>query len=153
KPGNVLLVGNGLRGVPGDTEGTPRRPFPTDVVPKITDFGLAKRLDADTATTQTGLIVGTPTYMAPEQAGGKSKEVGPAADVWALGATLYECLPGRAPFQAANATAIILRVLSDDPAPPRKLVPAVPRDLETIALQCLRKEPEKRYASAADLAD
>src|SRR5262249_6877073 len=117
------------------------------------DFGLAKRLDAQTAATQTGAIVGTPAYMAPEQAGGKTKEVGPAVDVWALGAVLYECLTGRPAFQGPTPTDTLLRVVSDEPVPPRKLNPSVPRDLETICLKCLRKEPRRRYASAEALAE
>jgi tetratricopeptide (TPR) repeat protein len=133
KPANILL----------SAEGTP----------KIADFGLAKRLDAQTAATQTGTVLGTPAYMAPEQAGGKVREVGPAADVWALGALLYECLTGRPPFSGPTPTDTLLRVLSDEPPPPRKLNPAVPRDLETIALKCLRKQSHRRYASAAELAD
>jgi tetratricopeptide (TPR) repeat protein len=132
KPANVLLTADGT--------------------PKIADFGLAKRLDAPAAATRTGAIVGTPAYMAPEQAEGR-KDVGPAADVWALGAILYECLTGRPPFQGPTPTDTILRVLSDEPPPPRRLEAAVPRDLETIALKCLRKEPAKRYASAGELAD
>ncbi len=133
KPANVLLTADGT--------------------PKIADFGLAKRLDAQTAATQTGAVLGTPAYMAPEQAGGKAREVGPAADVWALGALLYECLTGRPPFTGPTPTDTLLRVLSEEPAPPRKLNPAAPRDLETIALKCLRKEPQKRYGSAGELAD
>jgi tetratricopeptide (TPR) repeat protein len=124
-----------------------------DGTPKIADFGLAKRLDAQTAATQTGAIVGTPSYMAPEQAGGKTREVGPAVDVWALGAVLYECLTGRPAFLGPTPTDTLLRVVSDEPVPPRKLNPAVPRDLETICLKCLRKEPQRRYASAEALAE
>jgi serine/threonine protein kinase/sugar lactone lactonase YvrE len=121
--------------------------------PKITDFGLAKKLDSGSGQTASGAIVGTPSYMAPEQAGGHSKEVGPLADVYALGAILYELLTGRPPFKAAAAMDTLLLVLSEEPVPPRRLQPKVPVDLETIALKCLQKEPSKRYSSAATLAD
>jgi serine/threonine-protein kinase len=132
KPANVLLSADGT--------------------PKVSDFGLAKKLD-EAGQTRTGAVVGTPSYMAPEQAAGKSKTVGPAADVYALGAILYECLTGRPPFKAASDWETVVQVLSAEPVPPRRLSPKVPRDLETVCLKCLRKEPDRRYASAAELAD
>jgi tRNA A-37 threonylcarbamoyl transferase component Bud32 len=132
KPANVLLTRDGA--------------------PKITDFGLAKKLD-EAGQTQSGAILGTPSYMAPEQARGQGKEVGPAADVYALGAILYDCLTGRPPFRADSIMETLAQVLADDPAPPSRLNPKVPRDLETICLKCLHKSPERRYASAEALAD
>jgi WD40 repeat protein len=129
-----------------------------DATPKVTDFGLAKRLQGegegeDAGLTRTGTVMGTPSYMAPEQAGGDGKNVGPAADVYALGAVLYECLTGRPPFQAANVIDTLLQVTTREPVPVRALQPTVPRDLETICLKCLAKEPPKRYPSAAALAN
>ena len=134
KPANVLLTPDGT--------------------PKIADFGLAKRLANDSPNqTQSGAILGTPNYMAPEQASGNSKAIGPAADVYALGAILYEILTGRPPFRADTPMATVMQVLSDEPSPPRSLSPDLPRDLETICLKCLQKEPAQRYASAEALAD
>jgi WD40 repeat protein len=133
KPHNVLLTEDGT--------------------PKITDFGLAKKVDVGSGLTATGAIVGTPSYMAPEQAGGDAKRVGPAADIYALGAILYECLTDRPPFRAATALETVLQVVADEPVAVRQLQPGVPRDLETICHKCLQKEPHRRYATAADLAD
>src|SRR5262249_36204536 len=111
------------------------------VVPKITDFGLAKRVEAGPGLTQTGGLIGTPPYMAPEQARGENKNVGPAADVYALGAILYECLTGRPPFRAATTFDTLMHVIADEPVPPTQLQPKTPRDLETICLKCLQKLP------------
>jgi tetratricopeptide (TPR) repeat protein len=121
--------------------------------PKITDFGLAKRLDIPAAQTQTGAVMGSPSYMAPEQTGRSPHGIGPAADVWALGAILYEMLTGRPPFKAETALDTLLQVVHDDPLPPSRLRARTPRDLETVCLKCLEKEPRRRYPSAAALAD
>jgi serine/threonine protein kinase/tetratricopeptide (TPR) repeat protein len=121
-----------------------------DYVPKITDFGLARLGDAGTTTS--GALLGTPSYMAPEQARGPG-QVGPAADVYALGAILYECLTGRPPFRAATVIETLEQVHHHEPVAVRSLAPAVPRDLETICHKCLEKLPASRYASAVELAD
>jgi WD40 repeat protein len=121
--------------------------------PRITDFGLAKRLQTDSGLTGSGQIMGTPSYMPPEQVGGKRGDVGPTADVYALGATLYCALTGRPPFQAATAMDTVIQVVSDEPVPPRRLNATVPRDLETICLKCLEKASKRRYGSARGLAD
>ncbi len=131
KPANVMLAGDGA--------------------PKITDFGLAKRLDGGAGLTETGAMVGTPGYMAPEQA--LCREVGPAADVYALGTILYELLTGATPFRADSLLETLTLVVSEPPRPPRQLRPDVPLELEAVCLKCLRKEPADRYASAQALAD
>jgi WD40 repeat protein len=155
KPANILLTFSG-RSQTGVGQAAPaplsERPL-NDYTPKITDFGLAKKLDSDTDPTRSGAIMGTPSYMAPEQASGQSKQVGPAADVYALGAILYELLTGRPPFKAASGWDTITQVLQEEPVPTRLLQPKTPRDLETICLKCLQKEAAKRYASAQALAD
>jgi len=142
KPGNVLLTSAALS--------TQHLTLST---PKITDFGLAKRLDDSTRQTRTGIVMGTPSYMAPEQAAGRSRDIGPATDVYALGAILYELMTGQPPFDAASGIDCINKVLSEDPRPPSALRAGLPRDLQTICLKALEKEPGKRYATAGDLAD
>ncbi len=132
KPANVLLTADGT--------------------PKISDFGLARRLEGGAGLTQSGAIVGTPSYMAPEQALGKTLTLGPTVDVYALGAILYELVTGRPPFRGETAAETVLQALYQEPVPPARLNAKVPRDLETICLKCLHKEPHRRYASAAALA-
>ena len=127
--------------------------FTKEGIPKITDFGLAKRLESDSRQTESGQIMGTPCYMAPEQARGHTRDVGPAADVYALGAILYEMLTGRPPFKGETPIETVRQVVEDDVVPPSRLVPRIARDLETICLHCLHKEPSRRYASARALAD
>ncbi len=133
KPSNILL----------DREG---RPY-------VTDFGLAKRASEDSAVSLSGAIMGTPSYMAPEQASGARKGLRATTDVYGLGAIFYELLTARAPFRAETVPETVVAVLERDPIPPRELCPDVPRELETICLKCLEKSPQDRYASAAALAD
>src|SRR5262249_15403527 len=133
KPANILLARDG--------------------VPKVADFGLARHFDGEPALTQSGAPIGTPSYMAPEQVIGKAELIGPPADIYALGAVLYETLTGRPPFRGETQSETLRQVIDDEPVSPSRLNPKVPRDLETICLKCLSKEPERRYASAAALAD
>jgi len=124
-----------------------------DGKPRVTDFGLAKQIESDSNLTGTGQVMGTPSYMPPEQAAGKTDEIGPLADVYSLGAILYELITGRPPFQSASALDTLMQVIEKDPVAPRILNPEVPRDLETICLKCLQKDRQHRYASADELVD
>jgi tetratricopeptide (TPR) repeat protein len=157
KPANVLLDRAGIEaegqagGVLGARSSSPG-PLTADLCAKVTDFGLAKFVTGSDLT-HSGDVVGTPGYMAPEQAAGKPAPATAAVDVYGLGAILYETLTGRPPFAAATIDATLGLVRQDEPVPPRRLQPTVPSDLETICLKCLRKEPGRRYATAQDLAD
>lgn len=142
KPANVLLYSRSEDAADLDA-----------CAPKVSDFGLARGSSDDFGLTQTGVILGTPAYMAPEQAFGQGGPVGPAADIYALGVILYELLTGRPPFHGATALETLDQLRSHDPVPPSRLQPTLPRDLDTICLKCLHKEPSRRYASANDLAD
>jgi serine/threonine protein kinase/formylglycine-generating enzyme required for sulfatase activity len=156
KPANILLVPPRRASVSAEISlaELSARPSLADFgMPKITDFGVAKRLNNNDAKTVTGAVIGTPSYMAPEQTGGTGYSVGPATDTYALGAILYELLTGRPPFKGATPIDTVMQVVAEDPVPPRRIHPRVPRDLETICLKCLHKQPRKRYASAEALAD
>ncbi len=133
KPANVLIDGNGE--------------------PKVTDFGLAKKVEGDSGLTRTGAVMGTPSYMPPEQALGQTDKIGPSADVYSLGAILYCMLTGRPPFQAANVVDTLKQVVDNEPVTPRTLDSKIPGDLETICLKCLEKSPASRYASAQEFVD
>lgn len=121
--------------------------------PHITDFGLAKQLNSDTGQTRTGTVLGTPSYMAPEQAEGRTRDIGPAADVYSLGALLYECLTGKPPFRNENVYDTVRQVIHDAPIPPRDVNPNVDEDLELICMKCLEKDPTLRYSNAKAMAE
>jgi serine/threonine-protein kinase len=133
KPSNILL----------DAQGQPC----------VTDFGLAKMLSSDGPSTRTGAIVGTPSYMAPEQAAGRSQDVGPLSDLYSLGAILYELITGSPPFEAPNPLDTLVQVIESEPTPPSRVRPELPKPLETICLKCLEKSPSARYGTADALAD
>src|SRR5262249_19719405 len=155
KPANILLQS----GKKKDRD-TIKDPYSTmslmafvlQTTPKIADFGVAKVLDAGSGQTADGEMLGTPSYMAPEQARGRSKLVGPLGDVSARGATLYELIPGRPPFDGEHPLETVRQVLDDDPISPSRLQPRLARDLETITLKCLQKDAARRYPSAGALA-
>jgi serine/threonine protein kinase len=170
KPANILLQRDEKEAAAHDEQSDSASPLiphpsslipppPSSLVPKITDFGLAKCVGGDDEApdrrgpTVTGDLIGTPSYMAPEQAMVPRQPVGPAADVYALGAILYELLTGRPPFIGHTPVATVLQVLHNEPVPVTSLEPDVPRDLETICLKCLHKDPRQRYGSALELAD
>jgi serine/threonine-protein kinase len=153
KPGNILLQRKSEVRNPKSEVGSDFEFRISDFAPKVTDFGLTRQLDTDSGETRDGVVLGTPSYMAPEQAEGRAHAAGPTADVWALGAILYECLTGRPPFRGATPLETLEQVRTQEPAAPSALNRQVPRDLETICLKCLRKEPDRRYSSARELAD
>jgi eukaryotic-like serine/threonine-protein kinase len=157
KPANILVVSGGVV----SREWSEAKPLTTHHSPlttcKITDFGLAKQIQEaeqrKAGPTQTGTVMGTPSYIAPEQARGQTSSVGPETDVYALGAILYELTTGRPPFRGETPLDTVLQVMSEEPVPPRRLQPKVPRDLEVVCLKCLEKDPSRRYSSALALAE
>ena len=144
KPGNILLL------PPAEGSGAPDE---LEFTPKVTDFGLAKMRELEDDQTASGLLLGTPAYMAPEQAAGWPQAVGAVSDVYALGVILYELLTGQVPCRGTSLLLTLEQVRSQEPVPPRRLRAQVPRDLEVICLKCLQKAPRDRYASAAALAE
>ena len=149
KPANILLQRSEVRDQRSD-EYSDLCSLTSDLSPKIVDFGLAKRLDGtSTSLTQDGAVLGTPSYMAPEQAAGRVRDIGPATDVYALGIVLYEMLAGRPPFRGDSWNETIRQVLNDEPPDADPTAPDVPRELETVCLKCLEKDPAGRYGSCA----
>ena len=158
KPANILLQKSEVSGQrsdsgPANGGSSDVCPLTSDRCPKITDFGLAQPTEGGMILTQSGSLVGTPGYMAPEQASGKRALVGPATDTYALGVVLYQLLTGQLPFPGDSTLEVLRAVMSDEPARPRCLQPGLPRDLEAITLHCLEKEPSRRYPSALALAE
>src|SRR5262249_14000486 len=165
KPANILLQRSEVRDQRSDVRSQRSEigladggfsdlcPLTSDLCPKITDFGLAQTVEGGHSMTQSGFLVGTPGYMAPEQAGGRRALVGPATDIYALGVVLYQLLTGQLPFQRDSTLELLRAVTSDEPTRPRRLQPRLPRDLEAITLHCLEKEPGRRYPSALALAE
>jgi serine/threonine protein kinase len=156
KPDNILLVGT--RGEEREARGAGANPsslapHPSSLVPKITDFGLAKMLASDQGQTESGAFLGSPSYAAPEQAGAHNSKIGPHTDIYALGAVLYELLTGRPPFTGVTLLETIEQVLHKEPVSLRLFNPSTPPDLEAICLKCLEKNPARRYARAEDLAE
>jgi WD40 repeat protein/serine/threonine protein kinase len=156
KPANILLAyvsGSQRDKNDRQTAGDGERRGDRELVPKISDFGLARRLNDPRGLTLTGQVMGTPGYMAPEQARGTGEDAGTAVDIYALGVLLYEALTGSTPYRGASALESVHLMLSEEPLPPSRLRPGLPRDLETICLHCLEKDPRRRYATAGLLAD
>jgi serine/threonine protein kinase len=155
KPGNVLLAASDQPSTVSPTVSVMKLNMGSTMlkaIPKITDFGLAKRLTSRSIHTRTGDVIGTPNYMAPEQAAGDPKIIGPAVDIYSLGAILYELLTGRPPFTGVDTVNTLWQVMTAEPIPPRQLQPTIPRDLQIICLKCLEKEPNRRYLTAEGLA-
>ncbi len=160
KPANLLIADPTSRATNSSSKSTSLEPenkgsqSPSQILTlKITDFGLAKDLEGSEVHTQTGVVMGTPSYMAPEQASGHSRTAGVGVDIYALGSILYELITGRPPFRGETPLDTMLQSVSEEPVRPTRLQPKIPRDLETICLKCLQKDPRKRYATAAEFAD
>lgn len=150
KPANILLRKKEVDSSASHASSASHHAIPE--VPVVSDFGLAKKLDSKELFTQSGLAIGTPNYMSPEQASGQTEKVGPASDIYGLGAILYELLTGHPPFQGISTIDTLMQVMQHEPVPPRDLQPKIAVDLETICLKCLHKEPHRRYSSAGELA-